>query len=1082
MKCAAFSLIVGLLLISCNAVKEQQFQLKKSTETGIDFSNTLTYTEDFNPYTYRNFFNGGGVALGDINNDGLVDIYFTGNIVDNKLYLNKGNWQFEDITNKAGVSCSGVWSTGATFVDINQDGLLDLYVCKSGKPGGENRHNELFINNGDNTFSEQAKTYGLDVNGLSVHAAFFDYDSDGDLDCYVLNNSMRSVGGYDLIKDQRNIPDQDNQGNKLFENRNGKFIDVTLEQGIYTSAIGFGLGITLSDFNNDRRPDLFISNDFFERDYYYLNTSNGFKEVLEQQFNSISMGSMGADAADLDNDLNADLFVTEMLPRSLPRQKSKTKFDSWDKYELSVKNGYFHQYPRNALQRNLGTEGFVELSRMSGVAATEWSWGALIFDMDNDGRKDIFIANGIYKDLLDRDYLSYMANTQNVKALIKNEENPIEELINIMPSKAVPNAAFKNLGAFKFKEVTPEWGLETPSFSNGNAYGDLDNDGDLDLVINNVNMPAFVYENTLDTLENRSVTLALKSNDNTFAVGAKAIIKHQGNYQAVREQFTSRGFQSSVPNTLHFGVGNRQQIDSLILLWPNGTTSLHQNITTNKRIVLEAPKNSNFTYNLPIQKEPKHKADTNFDFTHKENYWIDFNYERLLPFMHNNEGPALAVADVNADGVDDFYIGGAKNQAGSLFVSAPNGKFEETITPFDIHKKSEDVAATFIDVDQDGDLDLYVASGGKGFSTFDPALNDRVYINTGMGTFKFAKKPLPYTKNFATSTVAVIDVNKDGKDDLFVGKRFENQMYGPAPDSYLLLNEGEGTFRLVMPTTLKQLGMVRDAAVADINQDSWPDIVIVGEWIPITVLINQQGILTDATDSYGLSKTSGLWNSIELIPNIDTGGIDFVAGNHGENTFFKPNMRMYINDFDNNGTIEQIICQREGTKYYPIIDKEELISQLPSLKKKIVYFKNYAQADMTYLFEPEQLNNSKVFDLNTLSSQYFQATSSGFKAVPLPDEIQYAPVYSSYAHPTANGYKIYFGGNQYLVKPQFGRYDASKGWVMPLSFKAGTPMFGVLESLNINGQIRQLKALKTKEKKLLLIARNNETLEDYELE
>lgn len=450
--------------------------------------------------------------------------------------------------------------------------------------------------------------------------------------------------------------------------------------------------------------------------------------------------------------------------------------------------------------------------------------------------------------------------------------------------------------------------------------------------------------------------------------------------------------------------------------------------------------------------------------------------------MHNNEGPALAVADVNADGVDDFYIGGAKNQAGSLFVSTPNGAFTATSTPFATHKKSEDVAATFIDVDQDGDLDLYVASGGKGFSTFDPALNDRVYINTGKGTFKLATKPLPYTKYFATATVAVIDVNKDGRDDLFVGKRFENQVYGPAPDSYFLLNEGEGAFRLATPAALQQLGMVRDAAVADINQDSWPDIVIVGEWMPITVLINQQGTFTNATARYGLAQTSGLWNSIQLLPNAATGAMDFIVGNHGQNTFFKPNMRMYVNDFDNNGTLEQIICQQEGTKYYPIIDKEELISQLPSLKKKIVYFKTYAQADMTYLFDPDQLKNSKVFDLNTLSSQYFQATSTGFKAVPLPDEIQYAPVYSSYAHPTADGYTLYFGGNQYLVKPQFGRYDASKGWAMPLTFNSGTPVFGALKSLNVSGQIRQLKTLKTKEKKLLLIARNNAKLESYELE
>ena len=684
-----------LLFTSCSTDQKKLYQLK-GKETGIAFENTLRYTESFNPYTYRNFFNGGGVALGDVNNDGLIDIYFTGNIVDNKLYLNKGDWIFEDITETAGVRCANVWSSGATFADVNGDGWLDLYVCKSGKPGGDNRHNELFINNGDLTFSEQSKTYGLDVEGLSVQAAFFDADADGDLDCYVLNNSLRSVGGYDLIKDQRNIPDPDGEGNKFFENQNGFFKDVTLEKNMYASAIGFGLGITLSDFNNDRKTDLFISNDFFERDYLYYNTGNGFTEVLEEQFESISLGSMGADAADLDNDLRPDLLVTEMLPKTLSRQKTKAKFDSWDKYSLALNKGYFHQFPRNALQRNMGKAGFLELSRMSGVAATEWSWASLIFDMDNDGLKDIFIANGIYKDLLDRDYLAYMANDQNVKAIIKEKEDPIKELIDIMPSKAVPNAAFKNTGDFNFDEVTTSWGFDASTFSNGNAYGDLDNDGDLDLVINNVNMPAFIYENTTDTLQHRSLTLELQGDTkNTFGVGSKAIIKYGAEQQAISEQYPSRGFQSSISNRLHFGVGNQKVVDSVIVLWPNGINSLHLNLPTNQTHRLKQPTSSNIDWEIIDDPTPPEKRTPTIKFTHKENQWIDFNRERLIPQMHSNEGPSLTAADVNGDGIEDVYIGGAKNQSGSLFLSTKTGAFVEQSTPFIKDKGSEDTDAVF---------------------------------------------------------------------------------------------------------------------------------------------------------------------------------------------------------------------------------------------------------------------------------------------------------------------------------------------------------------------------------------------------
>ena len=1072
-------LLILIFCTGCQTEKSKRFELTHLSATGIAFENTLTYTEEFNPYTYRNFYNGAGVALGDINNDGLLDIYFTGNIVDNKLFLNKGNWQFEDITATAGVACKDVWSTGATFVDINADGYLDLYVCKSGKPGGERRYNELFINQGDNTFVEKAKEYGLAVEGLSVHAAFLDYDKDGDLDCYILNNSIRSVGGYDLIKGQREIPDPNDNGNKFYENQNGKFIDVTAEVGMFTSAIGFGLGITVSDFNKDDWPDLFISNDFFEKDYLYINQKGeGFTEASDDYFGSLSMGSMGADAADLDNDLQPDLLVTEMLPKTIERKKTKAKYDSWDKYTLMQRNGYANQMPRNVLQRNIEGKGFFEVGRKSGVAATEWSWASLLFDMDNDGLRDIFIANGINKDLLDRDYLAYMANEEQVRMLMRQKQEVIKKLIDIMPSQAVSNVAYKNEGEFNFSDKTSDWGLDLPSFSNGNAYGDLDNDGDLDLVVNNVNMPAFIYKNTTDTLVNRSLQLKLKASaNNTKAVGAKVTL-YAEKEKMVSELYPSRGFQSTVPHRLHFGLGNVQQVDSIVITWPDGQQTQQYNLATNQLLQIEQ---KNGLAPVKEKHEVLKEFPTLFQYTHKENNFIEFNRERLLTQMNHNEGPALAVADLNKDGIDDVFIGGGKGQTAALYLSQANGAYQTVVAPFENDKESEDTHAIWVDMDQDQDLDLVVASGGRAFSVYSQDLNDRIYENKGNGVLQKVNSPWISDRKFSSKALAAADVNRDGKIDLFVGERYSTFTYGVPTDGFLMINQGERKFMQQAQSSLERIGMITDAAFTDLNNDEWPDLVLVGEWMPITILINENGTFVNKTKEYGLEKTVGLWNVLRLEDLNNDGKMDLIAGNHGTNTFLEPNMKMFINDFDKNGSLEQILCVFRNQKYYPVIDKDELITQLPSLKKKIVYYADYAEKDITQILDPVQVDAAYSVSLNQLKSQVFIRNDESFKSLDLPEEIQYSPVYAiSPVNIDKNGQKsLYLGGNQYLVKPQFGRYDASKAWRFSFIIEEGKLKFQTPISLGIEGQVRGVLPININNKNIYIFAINDDEVRFY---
>jgi enediyne biosynthesis protein E4 len=1093
-------LIFALTVLSCK--KENQnttgdivaFTQLDNKEIGVSFENKVEDQETFNVLSYRNYYNGGGVAIGDVNNDGLKDIYFTANMADNKLYLNKGkdgNFQFEDITNTAGVKGKKSWCTGVTMADVNADGLMDIYVCYSGGVDKDNKENELFINNGNAkggtpTFTERAKEYGLNDAGNTTHAAFFDYDLDGDLDCYVLNDSYKSPER--ILLDAREKFDKDAAGgDRLYRNDDGKFTNVTENSGIFSSNVGFGLGLSVGDVNGDFYPDIYISNDFWERDYLYLNQKNGaFQEVLPEKMDYTSLASMGSDMADINNDGHLDIFSTDMLPPDNYRLKAATKFDDYYLGDLRFMNSFHYQMVQNCLQVNQGNGSFQETAFFSGVSATDWSWGALIFDMNLDGQKDVFVSNGVYNDITDSDFVDFIADPNEIKKIITEKgKYDFRDFVKFLPHNKRKNYAFINQGnqagrTLHFENLASSLNLDQEGYSNGSAYGDLDNDGDFDLVVNNVNMPAFVYQNnSVEEKKNAFVKFQLSGSEkNKLGIGSTVKIYQNGGIQTATSM-SSRGFESSVDSDLIFGLGTNTTIDSVRIIWTDLKTQVLKNVQGNATIKLDY-KNAKDIFQ-PVLNQPKttfsevsNEVITNA--IHFENKYVDYDSDRLMPHVLSTEGPKIVKGDINKDGKEDFILLAAKEGTDKVFLNS-GGKFIESKQKNFVAKNlSDHISGALFDADKDGDVDFLVGAGGNEYRAGVEAFAVIYYENNGKGEFTRQDNKAPAIKG-QIGCIRPHDVDNDGDMDLFAGGKAVPGGYGLTPRSFLFRNDGNGAWTDMTTQATGPIGMVTDAIWTDINADNAPDLLVVGEWMPVTVFVNESGEFKPLT----IPNSEGWWNTIKASDIDADGDMDFLLGNWGQNIKLKASLEkplnLYVYDFDQNKRPEVVMewfTQEDGIPY-PFASKADLTAQMPSLKKTGLKYKEFAEKQVSDLFDKDLLGKALKKSVNNFSSSVLLNQSGNLVLEPLQDEAQMSPAFAFETGDfDGDGILDYFiGGNFYKLKPEMGRYGGFHGGyfkgIGQGKFKYISPL---VSGIATKGEVRDATLIDKK----LIIARNNNSI------
>jgi hypothetical protein len=1090
--------------LQCNRPGSGQpiFEMLRKDVTGLDFENLLHQTSEFNVFNYMYFFNGGGVAAGDFNNDGLIDLYFTANMGANKMFLNQGGMKFKDVTEVAGVAGTGGWKTGVSVVDINNDGLLDLYVGELGEYQSIRGRNQLFIckgiENGVPVYEDEAIYYGLDLTGFSTQAVFFDYDGDGDLDMFQLNHSLHQNGTFGPRKNFEGTM-HPMAGDKLFRNdtpRSGDkkpvFTEVTKEAGILSTVIGYGLGVATGDFNNDGFPDLYIGNDFHENDYLYLNQGDGtFKEVSRSALMHTSQYSMGVDIADFNNDGWDDIISLDMLPEDPVMLKTSLGEDTYNLFLQKVGYGYYYQYTRNNLQLNNGDGTFSEIGLFAGVAATDWSWSPLFMDFDNDGKKDLFISNGIPRRMNDIDYVKFQENRElklkgDSRSVVESELDLVEK----MPRVKLPNKFFHNSGQLRFDDVTANIKSAAVTFSNGAIYADLDNDGDLDVVVNNLEDEPFIYRNLSNdhpAEKHDFLSFDLKgSEENIHGIGTNVLIYKKNGEKITSAFYPVRGFLSSAQIPLHIGVGDSTLVDSIVVIWPDRTFKRLDKPTFNRTQTLAwKPGLPVFDYHK-IQYKDKGPfafeditAQTQLNFKHVENPFIEFNREPLIPNMVSREGPALAVGDVNGDGLEDVFFGSALREKSALYLQQKDGTFQ-LHTPEAILKDSifEDVDAVFADIDNDGDLDLVIASGGNEFSGKEPAMKQRAYLNDGKGNFTIAD---PFPDLYMTaSCVLPVDFNHDGKIDFFFGGRSVPWKYGVTPNSYLMQNMGNGRFedvtRKIAPG-LQEIGLVKNGTWADLDGDGDPDLLLALEWGPITAFINQGNHF----EQKPLATGSGWWNFVVAGDFDGDGDIDILAGNTGMNSRFHPTpaepVRMYVNDFDDNGRVDQILTYYVKGKEIPFANFEELTKALPMLKKKYLYSKDLAKGTIADIFGKDKLSKSILREADNFVSTYFENVGPNltYKAHPLPDELQFSTLNAGdWADLNGDGKKeMLLGGNFYECNIEMGRYDAFFGRILTFG-KDGAMQSNRLGNLIVKGQTRRIRPITIAGKPCFIYAQNND--------